>query len=449
MFSQQISFLMLKTIRPSQSFIYAHLDALYKAGKRVLYVGNSCDFYVDRIAASMKFAVHSCDETVIGRAIASCLIDGVNPRPCIDADLKAVFEKWENNRYKPVVEVLFALKIGEYAAQKNDYQKTKYEMYIREADSFYERNIASMERSGYLNFSISSFHSDVSSEFFACANDDAHCLVNLLPVSQRKSQSFCFAERVFASGLEKINSKRKPTIKNYVSAFAEKEFSVISDTLHPELTDFLIGKSKPMYGNKPVFLFSNFQNAPIVFEGRRSIKQPVLLPKIIPHDFVLHENASLSVAKCKVHHVNHYKQLFMSGRVDYSGAGDLGIAFLADGLIFGFASFFQRMRTMSPDRFIFMNSDFVMPSQTARLSKLLLYLLGSQEVRQLVSRQYLFSYASIQTTVFTDKPVSMKYRGVFQKSQKNIDGKLTYIADFTNESLIQRYEKWKIRTKTN
>lgn len=262
---------MLKATHPPQELIVTYLDTLYKSGKRILYVWNSCDFFIDSIAATIGFEVHSCDNSIIGRTIASSLINGVNAPRCSDDELKQVFEKWENHRYKSVVEVLFSLKIGKYANRKNDYQKTKYDIYIKEAGSFYERNMTVLERSGYLNFSIASFHSCQPSAFFAMATDDAHCLLNIMPVSLRKSQPFCFTEKIFASGFDKINPQRKATIKDYVSAFTNKEFSVISDSLHSELTDFLIGKSKSTHGNKSVFLYSSFSQSPIICDVRKSI----------------------------------------------------------------------------------------------------------------------------------------------------------------------------------
>ncbi len=358
-----------------------------------------------------------------------------------------MFSQWPSHQYKTLVEVLFALKIGEYASRQNDYQKTKFQTYIKEADSFYQRNIASLERSRYLDFKIASFHSCRPSEFFAQAPSDSYCLLNLLPVLLEKSKPFRFVESLFSNGTDDSKTKTKSTAQDYTSTFCEREFTVISDKPHEEWSGRLIGKSKKSQGNKSVLLYSNWPNSPVIFNAGKPVRKSFQSPKIIPHDFILPENANLSVVKCKIDLVNHYKQLFMSSRVDYSRAGDLGIAFLAGDAIFGFASFFQRMRTMNADRYIFMNSDFVVPSKTPRLSKLLLDLLCSKEVRQIVARQYLFSYPSLQTTVFTDKPVSMKYRGVFQKSGENSEGKLTYIADFTNESLQERHQRWKARTK--
>ena len=211
---------------------------------------------------------------------------------------------------------------------------------------------------------------------------------------------------------------------------------------------WLKGKANHPNGREPVFLYSNLENLPAVFRVGKNTKPAQEMPRTIPANYIIPDDVRLSVIKCKPSLVFHYKHLFMSSRVNYSDAAELALAFLADGAVFGFASFSQRTRSMDRNRFIFMNSDFVLPSATPRLSKLLLWLLRSNEVQRLVARQYLFSYPSIQTTVFTDKPVSMKYRGVFQKVGKNTDGKLTYTADFTTELLKERFEQWKKQITT-
>jgi hypothetical protein len=211
---------------------------------------------------------------------------------------------------------------------------------------------------------------------------------------------------------------------------------------------WLRGKANQPNGRKEIFLYSNLDSLPVIFNTKKNSQTIKKLPQTIPSDYIVSNNASLSVIKCKPNLVFHYKHLFMSSQVDYSDAAELALAFLADGAVFGFATFSQWTHSLDGNRFIFMNSDFVLPSATTRLSKLLLYLLRSDEVRRFVARQYLFSYPSIQTTVFTDKPVSMKYRGVFQKIGENTSGKLTYTADFTTETLNERFELWKRHTTT-
>ena len=147
----------------------------------------------------------------------------------------------------------------------------------------------------------------------------------------------------------------------------------------------------------------------------------------------------------KVALVNHYKHLFMAAKVNYSLGGDSALAFLTNGKAFGFAVFSAGLGTVDENEILFLHTDFVVNSKIERLSKLLLYLLRSKEVQRVISRSYVHRYSGLQTTVYTDKPVSMKYRGPWKKIGVNEGGKLRYVAQFTDHSMKECYELWKSR----
>ena len=173
-----------------------------------------------------------------------------------------------------------------------------------------------------------------------------------------------------------------------------------------------------------------------------------LLPKIPiilrPHD-QFSDNTEITVNAIPKNVVSHYKHLFMSAKVKYSLAGDFSLGFFADRKLFGFAAFSKVLRTANEWDMLFLHSDFVVPSKIDRLSKLLLYLLRSREVAKLITDHYVYDYRGLQTTVYTDKPVSMKYRGIFRKQENSKIGSLTYCAEFSNFTIKECYQKWKTR----
>lgn len=130
----------------------------------------------------------------------------------------------------------------------------------------------------------------------------------------------------------------------------------------------------------------------------------------------------------------------MSARVDYSEGGDFGLLFGLNGKVFGFASFNKRLHTSSED-LLLLSADFVIDSEIKRLSKLVLYLLMSNEVQDIISHKLLYVYEGFQTAVYTDKPVSMKYRGAFELLRRD-KGKLVYVGKFNGLSLKENYERW-------
>lgn len=113
--------------------------------------------------------------------------------------------------------------------------------------------------------------------------------------------------------------------------------------------------------------------------------------------------------------------------------------FFADGLAFGFAVFSKYSSRRMGE--LMGLSDFVVNSKTKRLSKLLIMLELTHDVRMVIARSVQEYFDIIYTPVYTQKPVSMKYRGVF-KLEKREPGKLTYFGTFNESTIKETYKKW-------
>ena len=96
-----------------------------------------------------------------------------------------------------------------------------------------------------------------------------------------------------------------------------------------------------------------------------------------------------------------------------------------DRLVGGFAlsppNAFTDYSSKAPGPFVYAMSDFCVPSSKyRRLSKLILYAMLSNETQLLAERMTRKRARTLITTAFTDKPISMKYRGLFdQLSRKD------------------------------
>ena len=77
---------------------------------------------------------------------------------------------------------------------------------------------------------------------------------------------------------------------------------------------------------------------------------------------------------------------------------------------------------------VWMKSDFVIDHPQPKLSKLLIMGVLSEEFKAELDIRYKHECGIIATSVFTDKPVSSKYRGVFKLYERCI-GKLYYIQE--------------------
>jgi hypothetical protein len=66
-------------------------------------------------------------------------------------------------------------------------------------------------------------------------------------------------------------------------------------------------------------------------------------------------------------------------------------------------------------------------------------------VRRIIARKMAHYFDGLKTTVYTDKPVSMKYRGVFNLDRRD-KGKLMYSCLFSEKGLDDVYSEWLTKT---
>lgn len=146
-------------------------------------------------------------------------------------------------------------------------------------------------------------------------------------------------------------------------------------------------------------------------------------------------------------------ELFMSARVDYSHTSFLlSVGFCLDSKLIGKADFKLNVapwKLPTKGSQIYQLSDLAVPSEKIpRLSKLVLMLIQSHELRQLLIEKLPEDWEWTTTTAFCRGPVSMKYRGVF-KLHKRLPGeepnthRLNYYAPLGQWSMAEAYQNWR------
>lgn len=75
-------------------------------------------------------------------------------------------------------------------------------------------------------------------------------------------------------------------------------------------------------------------------------------------------------------------------------------------------------------------SDFCTNNNVKKLSKFVLFLIKTQEVKKMLERKIVRRLENCYTKIYTTMPVSMKYRGAFKKSDVDGDRCLVYDFDF-------------------
>lgn len=197
-------------------------------------------------------------------------------------------------------------------------------------------------------------------------------------------------------------------------------------------------------GKRTVFIYSNLQFGKGIF--RKKINETVK-----PYDLLMPEEeipagARISLQETDLPTINHYRNLYLSKKIQPGSGGPCYLVF-AGGKLFGFLIFqIYSVKGGDPGD-IYLLSDFVVPStRYNRLAKLLLMVSKCREVKQTLDEKSIRNYQAILTTAFTDKPVSMKYRGLYElaKRGKTGDGKpfLNYRGEFDNTTFEEVVTQW-------
>lgn len=405
-------------------------------GKDV-FIGCSGNYTTDKIMSAMGYIVHSNDVSLYSKLIADLLLDTDTETECINPELRNVFDSWEETKYKKLVQVMFALKVAQFHQRKNDYQEEMFNAFIEQSQIYYHNTIKKLEK-GALDFSIQSFYYGVFLDF--------------LKMKRGKGVGISFPP-TYKGGYEKLFSYVEGSFKYehaHYNIFDPKEGGhvfkelldndeniIYSDRYFTELEKYLVGKIKLGSNKNPLFAYSSIQtNNHYYIERDKNVKPSHI--HILPVGYQFTKDTVITVSTCAVNDVNYYKAFYMANKVNYTTGGDLGLVFMADGMAFGFTSFSKQLSTLQQ---IFMQSDFVVNSETKRLSKLLIMLVKSHDVRKLIARKMYNYYDGVKTTVYTVSPISMKYRGVFNLERRD-EGKLIYFSDFTKESLNELYALW-------
>lgn len=205
--------------------------------------------------------------------------------------------------------------------------------------------------------------------------------------------------------------------------------------------------------NKFLDLEMNFRsNRDYVYSNSNVIKRSVfsdkvlepLEYKIIPKDHEITRKSRIQFLKAKRTQVDYLRVRYIKYGIQLGSAPFCYIWFV-DGYVIGATMFDFAKATSSGSEKIYMKSDFVVDSEVWRLSKFLIMCTLLDTFKEELDIRFQTSIDKIQTTVFTDKPVSMKYRSVY-KMTKREGGKLNYEAhagSLTKDQLMDKYLKSK------
>lgn len=412
-------------------------DLMNGTPSKDVFIGYSGNYTVDKIMSKMGFRVHSNDVCLYSKLVADLLLGTDTEVKVINPELVEAFKDWPESKYKKLIQVMFTIRLSSYEPRKNDFQKEFFDVWVRQSGIYYENTIKKLEK-GPLDFQIDSFFFGDFIEFLKSKKGKGVGVSFPPTYKSGYEKMFSLIESSFEyerAKYELFDPKKANT--TFLELLEEDENVIYSDVDWPDLKKYEVGVINLGQGKHPVFIYSSVKKDASYYLEREK-QQPQSKIQVLPLDYEFTRKTVITTAICPVAEINYFKAFYMANKVNYTTGGDLGLVFMADGKAFGFASFSKMLSTQT---LLFMQSDFVVNSHTKRLSKLLISLARSREVRKLLARKLGHYYAGLKTTVYSDKPVSMKYRGVFDLERRD-KGKLMYTGTFNELSLNEIYLSW-------
>lgn len=142
--------------------------------------------------------------------------------------------------------------------------------------------------------------------------------------------------------------------------------------------------------------------------------------------------------------MNFLKERYLARGIVHTTGSDNFLVFVGGRLCGGFIYMTggdpTSFKGRDPLRSLYLLSDFSV-SRERRLSKLIAMLATCKLCVSIAERKQLRHYQQVVSTAFTDKPVSMKYRGIYDLIGRG-EGHLNYASPVRNASPQEIYREW-------
>lgn len=182
---------------------------------------------------------------------------------------------------------------------------------------------------------------------------------------------------------------------------------------------------REVFKDQRTYIYSNVGDA-----GDNSFNRRTITPlkyKRLPDDYVLTEKSKFRFMRASMSEIDYLRMIYLKKGIVLGSAPFCYLWFLDD-YVFGACMFdFLKVSKYGMDA-VWMKSDFVIDHPVPKLSRLLIMGVLSSEFKEELDIRYKHECGIIATSVFTDNPVSMKYRGVFKLYERCV-GKLHYIQE--------------------
>lgn len=214
----------------------------------------------------------------------------------------------------------------------------------------------------------------------------------------------------------------------------KREWMIARDEPIEGLEEYECGRVQTSLRSRPVIVYASKATPRITMPHQ---KTQVLKVERLGEDDEIRPDSVLTVKKITQPQMNTLRSLYLNPGIA-PAAASLNLAVLVDGKLVGAIGLSKSSQVGDA----YMMTDFpIRPTRYKRLSKLILAAALSVEVKVLLEQVFNQRVRTIATTAFTDKPVSMKYRGLFDVHSRK-EGRVNYIAEAGRWTLQEGLAWW-------
>lgn len=276
--------------------------------------------------------------------------------------------------------------------------------------------------------------------------------------AHRTDAVFCCYAPTYAGGYERLYKRLDKIV-----TWTPPTYSLLTDERRDELLnwmqarrfvwcdDRLIDGLTPVMqariGNRRmVYLYSNVIGQTAVF--RDMAMRPLPEFPLADSTLAIRPDSHIVLHRISTSGLAEYKNAYLNKHILFA-SGKWAFTVVIDGQVVGFLEFGtdgNSAMQLHDRTAMYMMADFPIPhTPYKRLSKLIVMLAVSGETRHVLERLRQYRLASVTTTAFTDRPISMKYRGVFELAKRGEkDGKrfLNYRAEYNTLTWQETLQAW-------
>ncbi|WP_372407462.1 hypothetical protein [Streptomyces luteireticuli] len=410
-----------------------------------VYVGCSGNFTIERVLAHSGLTLHSCDVQLYSSAIGWYLAGGTLPISLRDesAEELAWLEPYMDGRAGTLAVIMLGSRWLQWVGrEQHPYYGRMLRAYRDQFERLHAQTVAKIET---LPLRLGSYQAMDVNEWLATQVPEDAPVITFPPFfAGDYEQQFAALDQHFAwpePTYPTLDDTAKATLIDRVTSRRHFILGLHFDV--EELTPYLRGQVQTANRGVPINVYSSVPRSRIVRPAQRL--EPVTSPRLAPGRRL---GERLRIAPLTMGQFATVRSQYMSHRIR-PGTPTMALAVLVDDALVGAFAF------SSPKydpHSVYLLSDFpVAPTSYPRLAKLVLYAALSTEAQFLAQRTMNGRLTHMTTTAFTERPVSMKYRGLLSlRSRKDsTDPAYRYQLDYGSElgrwSLADGFAEWRRR----